>query len=164
MQEKTSILAATTPQDNSTYHSFLINIKDPDTGKLLFNVVHLVEICKACRNSSNPLGCTHKYDEMSGNKSAAKRKETMRFYRPEQKHIAQRELLGQQASGSTGLIPKERIERFSTSSVIIPLVPNFRCIYLGIDPGGGGPGELGIVGMAELVTDIGPKLVVKNFI
>lgn len=36
MQDKTSILAATTPQDNSTYHSFLISVRDPDTGKRIF--------------------------------------------------------------------------------------------------------------------------------
>ena len=95
MQDKTSILAATTPQDSNTYHSFLINVKDPETGKLLFNVVLLIEVCKACRQPGKKAWkCTHKLGAMSGNKSAAKRNETLLFYRAEDKAIAQRELFG----------------------------------------------------------------------
>lgn len=154
MQEKTAILAATTPQDNSTYHSFLISRKDPDRPEqLLFNVVNLMEICRKCReNSDEPWKCTHKAYNTSSNKGRSKIKETLTLYRDHQKHVAMRELFGQAASGSGGLLPAEYIKQVSESVDALENPP--RCIYLAIDPSGGGLGELGVV---ALVEDWGPK-------
>lgn len=147
---QTSILAATTPQDNSTYHAYLINVKDPETGKRVFNVVNLVEVCKACLASAKPWKCTHMSERISGSKSEAARRQTMLFYRPGQKHVAMRELMGQQASGNGGLLASEWVEAFHASEVLLRDRP--RAIYLGIDPGGGGPGELGVVGIVETMS------------
>ena len=160
MQDKTAILAATTPQDDSTYHSFLISRRDPDRPEqLLFNVVNLMEICKACKASEKPWKCTHKSYNISSNKSTAKRKETLLLYRENQKHVAMRELYGVAAGGSGGLIPDSDIEQLRNN--ISKLNKPARCIYLGIDPGGGGPGDLGIVGMVETITETGPKHMVR---
>lgn len=160
MQDKTSILAATTPQDNSTYHAYLINVKDPESGKRVFNVVNLVEVCKSCLKTSKPWKCSHMSERISGSKSEAARKQTMLFYRPGQKHVAMRELMGQQNSETGGLIPVEWMENFHTSS--IPVEDRPRAIYLGIDPGGGGPGELGVIGIAETISlEHGPRLAVS---
>lgn len=160
MQDKTAILAATTPQDNSTYHSFLISRRDPDRPEqLLFNVVNLIEICKACKKSEKPWKCEHKSYNTSSNKSTAKRRETELLYPPNKKHIAMRELFGQAAGGSGGLIPDDDIQVLHSNICSIELPP--RAIYLGIDPGGGGPGELGIVAMVETMTPEGPRTVVR---
>jgi hypothetical protein len=162
MQKKTAILAATTPQDNSTFHAHLCNVRDPETNKRIFNVVYLVEVCKACLKTAKPFQCTHMDDRISGSKSADARKQTMLFYGPGEKHVAMRELMGQQAGGNSGLLPQDRIERFHASSIIISDMP--RAIYIGIDPGGGGPGELGIVGIAETMSmEYGQKLAVRFF-
>jgi hypothetical protein len=83
----------------------------------------------------------------------------MLFYRPGQKHVAMRELMGQQASDTGGLLPDEWVSNFHDSCVNLEDRP--RAIYLGIDPGGGGPGELGIIGIAETMSmQNGPKLAV----
>lgn len=160
MQDKTSILAATTPQDNSTYHAFLIEVRDPDTGKRIFNVVNLVEVCKACRRSAKPWKCTHMSDRISTVKSEAARRQTMLFYRAGQKHVAQRELMGQSATNSGSVLHEDWIQAFGASS--IPLVTQPRCIYLAIDPGGGGPGELGIIAMVETASREGTRLAVSK--
>lgn len=162
MQEKTAILAATTPQDNSTYHSFLISRKDPDRPEQpLFNVVNLMEICKKCRNESDkPWKCTHKAYNTSSNKGRSKIKETLTLYRDNQKHVAMRELFGQAASGTGGLLPAEYIEQFKNSISALETPP--RCIYLGIDPSGGGLGELGVVAMVEDISARGMRFVVST--
>ena len=163
MQDKTSILAATTPQDTSTFQCHLINVKDPETGRKIFNVINLVEVCKSCLVSAKPWKCSHMAERISGSKSEAARKQTMLFYRPGQKHVMMRELLGQQSSESGGLIPAIWIERFHTSEMVPEDRP--RAIYLGIDPGGGGPGELGVIAVAETMSmQYGPRLVVSFFI
>jgi len=85
----------------------------------------------------------------------------MLFYREGQKHVAQRELMGQSASNAGSVIHDTWIDTFAESS--IPIVTAPRCIYLSIDPGGGGPGELGIIAMVETSTVHGTRLTVSFF-
>jgi len=160
MQEKTAILAATTPQDNSTYHSFLISRRDPDRPEeRLFNVVDLMEICKACKESEKPYRCTHKAYNTSSNKGRSQIKETLALYRDNQRHVAMRELFGQAASGAGGLFPQEYIDRFTNAVDSLDVAP--RCIYLGIDPSGGGIGEMGVVAMIETAGPNGMRFMVS---
>jgi len=147
MQAKTAIIGATSPQGKNTYQSYLMDLVDPESGKKIFNVVELVEVCKKCRESDEPLNCKHKLDMMSGNKSSEKRDITHLFYREEDRHLAMRELMGQRADGSSGRLMENWIKNFSMTREPISMRP--RCVYLGIDPGGGGAGELGITGMVE---------------
>lgn len=84
----------------------------------------------------------------------------MLFYRPGQKHIAMRELMGQQSTENGGLIPISWIDQLHASEIDVQDRP--RCIYLGIDPGGGGPGELGVIGLIEtLHPEYGTRLAVS---
>lgn len=161
MQDKTSILAATTPQDNTTYHAFLINVLDPDTNERIFNVVNLIEVCKACKKTDKPWKCTHMADRISGSKSQASRDQTLLFYRDGQQAVALRELFGEQSKNTSGLLPEPWIERFLKSEIHIK--DPVRALYLAVDPGGGGPGELGIVGIVEtLSVEYGARLAVRR--
>lgn len=159
MQDKTSLLAATTPQDSSTYHNFLITRKDPNRpDKLLFNVVELMEICKACKQTNKPWTCTHKSYNISGSKSVAKREETLALYPENKKFLALRELFGQAAGGSSGLLSQEGIDQLH--SHFVDLDHKAQCIYLSIDPGGGGDGRMGLTAMVDANTIHGPRVVV----
>lgn len=158
MQKKTSVLAATSPQGSNSYNNYLLGLKNPTTGKNIFNVVLLKEICKACRGTDKAWKCEHKSTAMSGNKSAAKRKDTLSFYRSNQKHIAMRELYGKASDGNGGLIPERLIKRLKESSV--PIDKPARAVYIGVDPGGGGDGKTGLCAIVETLTDRGAKLAV----
>lgn len=164
MQDKTSILAATTPQDNTTYHAFLLNARDKTTGERLFNVVNLFEVCKSCLAGKTPWKCTHNQDRISASKSKAARDQTLALYRDGQQAVALRELFGQASKNTTNLIPTEHSDLFKKSTVHI--TDPVRALYIGIDPGGGGPGELGVVGIAETFdnqgTIPGPRLAVSS--
>jgi len=159
MQKKTSVLAATSPQGSNSYNNYLLSLKNPETGKSIFNVVLLKEVCKSCRNTDKAYSCEHKSTAMSGNKSAAKRKDTLSFYRPNQKHIAMRELYGATTDGGGGLISERLIQRLQESTITVngPV----RAVYIGIDPGGGGEGKLGVCAMVETLSDRGAKLAVS---
>lgn len=158
MQKKTSVLAATSPQGTNSYNQYLLGLKNPTTGKNIFNVVLLKEVCKACRNTDKAYSCEHKGTAMSGNKSAAKRKDTLSFYR--NKDVAQRELYGLATDGQGGLIPERLIKRLQQSTVVVDKPA--RAVYIGIDPGGGGQGKLGFCALVETLTDRGAKLAVSH--
>jgi len=163
MQEKTSLLAATSPQGTNSFQRFMMNIKDPDTGDYLINSIELQEVCRACKAAGKALTCTHKIYAMSSNKSQGKRAAVQAFYEGDD-HLAERELLGQTADDSTGLLPPERIQRFLSRRIKLPVNPNIACVYLAIDPGGGGPGKMGIVAMVSVHTEYGDGLVVKKIL
>jgi len=135
-------------------------VRDPDTGKRIFNVVNLVEVCKSCRRSAKPWKCTPMSDRISTITSEAARRQTMLFYRAGQEHVAQRELMGQAASNSGNLIHDSWIGTLKTRCIDIVVPP--RCVYLAIDPGGGGPGELGVIAMVETPTPVGDRLAVSE--
>jgi hypothetical protein len=159
MQEKTSLLAATTPQDNTTYNSFLITLKDPETQEHVFNVVNLFEVCPACLAGDKPWQCTHTPDKISGSKTRKSRAITSLFYGDGDEAIGGRELYGVGNKASNNLLLSKVIERFRASSVKV--VDQVRALYLAIDPGGGGPGDLGIVGIVETNSERGPRLAVS---
>jgi len=160
MQEKTAILAATSPKDSGTYHNFLITRKDPENPKKnLFNVVYLYEICKDCRGTEKAADCTHMMDNISKNKNAARRRQTAACYPPNRSANRDQELFGITQTYSKGLVPPELIEDLSKN--IEDLRHPARCVYLGIDPGGGGDGKLGIVGVAEQLTEYGQIFTVR---
>lgn len=163
MQPKTSILAATSPQDNTSFHAFMINVIDPATNERVFNVVNLVEVCKACMESETPWKCVHTQDRLSGSKSKAARDQTALFYRTGQGAVQARELFGIASKNNTGLLQPGQVDLFWKSSVHISApVP---VLYLAIDPGGGGSGEMGIIGLVDTViiegTQPGPRLAVS---
>lgn len=95
----------------------------------------------------------------SGNKTRSKIKETQALYRANQTHVMMREILGQSASGSGGILPQQYIDDFIKSVDTLENPP--RCIYLAIDPSGGGTGELGIVGLIETWGNQGPRFMVS---
>lgn len=94
----------------------------------------------------------------SGNKTRSKIKETMSLYRANQTHVMMREILGQSASGQGGILPQQYIDDFIKSVDTLENAP--RCIYLAIDPAGGGTGEMGIVALVETWGDTGPRFMV----
>lgn len=163
LQEKTSILAATTPQDNTSYNSFLISLKDPETNEHIFNVVNLFEVCIKCRAGDKPWQCTHQPDRISGSKTRKSRDITKLFYSDGDGEIGGRELYGVGNKNTNNLLLTRLVQQFRKSSVKIQR--RVRALYLAIDPGGGGPGDLGIVGVAETNGEQGPRLaVIFNFL
>lgn len=164
MQPKTSILAATSPQDNTSYHAFMMNATDKSTGRRIFNVVNLVEVCEVCAATETPWTCVHAQDRLSWSKSAAARNETAAFYRKGQDAVRGRELFGIANKNTSNLLPPTHVDLFFNSSVEVR--EPARVLYLAIDPGGGGPGELGMVGLVESHVSSGPaagaRLVVSS--
>lgn len=126
--------------------------------------MNLFEVCKACLAGKTPWKCTHNQDRISASKSKAARDQTLALYRDGQQAVALRELFGQASKNTTNLIPTEHSDLFLKSAVHI--TSPVRALYIGIDPGGGGPGELGVVGIAEtfdLQGSIpGPRLAVRS--
>jgi hypothetical protein len=147
-QRKTSILAVSTALDDENFFSGLTQLVDPDTGKLIFNVCRIGQICKTCAASETPTACTHKNYLLPAWKSTTKTKRMKAFYGAGQDHVYAREILGEIASGARGAYNAKLLAR-------VRALPRYamraapRALYFGIDPGGGGPGEMGCAVMAD---------------
>lgn len=75
-----------------------------------------------------------------------------------------RELFGQQTANTSGLLAEKWIEGLFTSEIHIAETETVRALYMAVDPGGGGPGELGVVGIVETVSaQYGARLAVCFF-
>ena len=109
-------------------------------------------------------GCALSADRISGSKSQASRDQTLLFYRDGQQAVAMRELFGQQTANTSGLLADKWIEGLFTSEIHIAETETVRALYMAVDPGGGGPGELGVVGIVETVSaQYGARLAVCVF-
>lgn len=120
-----------------------------------------IDICKACKKSASPWDCNHKPDSIGEWKSERKIQESMLFYKPEQRHLMMRELRGVPTDANRELLMRDVRERFRNAPPLqIKQAP--RAIYLGIDPGGGGPGEMGIVATIESISEHGRPVTVVS--
>lgn len=148
MERKTTFLAATSPQSEDTYFSYLCQVKNPRTGAKIFNVVYLVQVCKLCRNSGKALECLHKRDAMSSNKNAATMEDSLLFYRPGvERQIAARENQGEVTSNKGLLISRQLVDSWKAMRVPVTVAP--RVIYLSVDTGGGSVGHMGVAAHIE---------------
>jgi hypothetical protein len=163
MQEKTALLAATSPKGAaSSYCSLLLNVKD-ENGEHLFNVVRASESCKDCLAKGVSETCTHKALARSKNKSAKKMKNTFLMYGDTDYDKAMEEMYGQESKSKGGVIPESKVQEFKKN--IRQLTHRPRCVYISIDPGGGGnSSEMGVIVAAEINSPSnGIKLVVCFF-
>ena len=148
MERKTTFLAATSPQSEDTYFSYLCQVKNPRTGAKIFNVVYLVQVCKQCRNSGKALECLHKRDKMSTNKNAATMEDSLLFFRPGvERQVAARENQGEVTSNKGLLISRALVDNWKSLRVSVRIPP--RVIYLSVDTGGGSVGHMGVAAHIE---------------
>jgi hypothetical protein len=148
MERKTTFLAATSPQSEDTYFSYLCQVKNPRTGAKIFNVVYLVQVCKLCRNSGKALECLHKRDKMSTNKNAATMEDSLLFFRPGvERQVAARENQGEVTSNKGLLVSRARVDTWKSLRVDVTQTP--RVIYVSVDTGGGSVGHMGVVAHIE---------------
>lgn len=172
MEYRNSIIAATSPQTEDSYNHHLITLINPLTGKNVYNVVYLYEVCQACLDAGKAHKCTHNQEQLSDSKRQETVDEVRLGYRAGQSAAKLRETAGVTTSGVDRLIPADYITRFfntrvkvKSPSLTLQIDGKPRCLYLAIDPSGGGDSELGIVGIVESYTQTDlAKLVVSLFL
>lgn len=150
MEFRNSIIAATSPQSEDSFNHHLINLRNPITNQLVYNVVYLYEVCKPCLDAGKPWKCTHMQEQLSDSKRQDTVDEVRLGYRAGQTAAKLRETFGVTTSGGNRLIPDQYISQFFAK--VIEVDPQPRCIYMGIDPSGGGDSEMGVVAIVESFT------------
>jgi hypothetical protein len=150
MEFRNSIIAATSPQSEDSFNHHLINLKDKNTGKNLYHVVYLFEVCDACTKAGKQAKCTHMGDQLSDSKRQETVDAVRQSYRAGQSAAKLRETFGVTTSSIERIIPAQYVERFFSRRVDVDDKP--RCIYMAIDPSGGGDSEMGVVAICESFT------------
>lgn len=164
MQEKTALVAASSPKGAAnSYCSRLIAAHD-DEGNPIFNTVRASESCKACLAAGISETCNHKALSRSKNKSTRKMKATAALYQDGDYDTMMEEMYGLESNSKGGIIPDSAVKTFLEN--IKTLLHRPRCVYISIDPGGGGKGsQMGVIVAAELNTAAsGVKIDVSFFL
>jgi hypothetical protein len=138
----TSLLAISTPLDEFNYYSKLVEQKD-DHGKPFFKTVKAGRICDDCMRLpfEQMLKCDHVVDGAHW-KNAAKLKRLKALYEGDEARGA-RELGGVPMSSYTACFQKADIEGLYLNPLrVTRAMP--RCIYITVDPNGGGMSKMGM--------------------
>jgi hypothetical protein len=157
-RKNTSIITATSMPLENLVFEHLMNAKNPMSDEPIFSVVKVDEVCKACRAAGTSLSCMHKLHKMSGNKSVGTRAATLALFPAGNRSQAEKELLNVDTGAGNHLLKESDINKFINSMIHVTKKP--RCIYIGIDPGGGGLGHMGLCAIAEQPTVDGDTLAV----
>lgn len=146
-QTTCALIAISTALDDDNHYSALTKLVDPDTGNPLFNVITLTQICEACKKTETPWLCNHRAFDVPPWKSERKQNKLKQMYKGNE-HRFQRETMGGIAGGGRAAFKTNLIENFKNAMPItITKKPNI--VFVGCDPGGGGPSDLAITGMVQ---------------
>ncbi len=146
-QTQTALLAISTALDDSNHYSALTKLEDSETGEPLFNVIRVGQVCEACAKTTTPYLCNHKAYDIPPWKSVKKQKRFSTIYEGQQ-YRNLRENMGVIAGSGRQAFKTELIDKFK-SSLPITITRKPRVVFLGADPGGGGPSDLALTGMIQ---------------
>lgn len=138
------MIAITTPRDSDHYFSQLLRLKDPITGKPLFNVVRLGEPCEDCKLGEQPWMCTHRQEDPHW-KSRSKSKKFEQVYTLHgQEHVHLREQMGMDADDVKRVFNGEMLEILDKPRIWkADRVPEI--VWMGADPSGHGKSHYAMV-------------------
>ena len=162
MQDRTGIVGLTTPKgEKKQFFKHLMRAKDKE-GNPIFLKLQNKEACDACKELNKADTCPHEVYSRSTNKTAKSMEKARLVYGDEYAMAGNEELLGMDTDERGSIIPMKDIEAFQSNVIKMDKPP--RCVYLSIDPGGGGKNsEMGIVIAAEVVGPYGVKIAVSVF-
>lgn len=162
MQDRTGIVGLTTPKgEKKQFFKHLMRAKDKE-GNPIFLKLQNKEACDACIELNRQDTCPHEVYSRSTNKTAKSMEKARLVYGEEYATAGNEELLGMDTSERGSIIPSKDIEAFQSNVIKMDKPP--RCVYLSIDPGGGGKNsEMGIIIAAEVVGPYGVKIAVSYF-
>jgi len=91
-------------------------------------------------------------------------KQTAELYQDGDRDTMMEEMYGQESTSKGGIIPDSKVQQFKENIKILTHRP--RCVYVSMDPGGGGKSsQMGVIVAAEMNTPAsGVKLVVSCLI
>lgn len=144
-QARTSFIAVSTALDDSNHYSALTKLVDKETGEPLFNIMRIGQVCEPCQKTTTPWLCNHMAFDIPPWKSVKKQKRMEYIYEGQQ-HRNLRENFGQIAGNGRQAFKQELIDKFARRPPQ-RILGKVNVIFLGADPGGGGPSDLAMTAM-----------------
>lgn len=146
-QTQTALLAISTALDEGNHYSALTKLEDKETGEPLFNVIRVGQVCEACAKTTTPWLCNHKAYDIPPWKSAKKQKRFSYIYEGQQ-YRNLRENFGVIAGSGRQAFKNDLLDKFK-NALPITITRKPTVVFIGADPGGGGPSDLALTGMIK---------------
>jgi hypothetical protein len=147
-KKRTCIIGISTPMGDDNILTWLIRLMDASKGvpRPLFNVVQAGRVCPACVEAERAFDCTHMRFSVPPWKSKTKMAR-MNIVYAERPELLVREVLGGVANSEHKAYLPSEIDAFFKN--VSHDVTNVKCVYLAVDPSGGGPSEFAAVAAVE---------------
>jgi len=147
-QVETALLAISTALDDANHYTALTKLIDKETNEPLFNVIRIGQVCEACSKTSSPWLCNHMAYSVPPWKSQ-KRLKRMEYIYEGQEFRNLRENMGVVAGSGRQAFNQKLIDKFvNAPKYKVIRKPNI--IFIGADPGGGGPSDLAMTAMMNV--------------
>lgn len=135
----TSVIGISTPPtEDDNYYLELFEVKDPDTGKPIFNTIKIERLCPKCKEEGND-ECPHMKHTLPKWKSKRLERQLAAIYGTNKLRYM-REILGVHVTTSMAAFDKKDVANFIDRPYMeLDYMPRF--VFLTIDPSGGGQGS-----------------------
>jgi hypothetical protein len=143
--QNTALCALSSPEGQENYFSRLMELKDPDTDQLFFNVVNCFQICSKCmklEDDAARLACRHV--KQSAFWLDSRKTQRIKLLYKTNPGLALRELGGLVVSDYLPAFRKEEIAWAFEENERVTLIAAPKTIFIACDPTGGGPSEMAI--------------------
>lgn len=138
----TALVGISTPLDKNNYYSSLVNLVD-ECGTKVFHVFEAKNACDKCiAELEDPSQCPHVTLERPAWKSKEKQKIVKALYKNNQT-LLMRESMGIITEDVSGLFHQKSVEALISSEGIAP-PKGATCVFVAIDPNGGGNSKFAI--------------------
>ena len=115
-----------------------------ENGDSLFKIIHFQTVCDKCIKTKGPDAfCPHLSYLIPPHQSTKSRKILSAIYPADMKDVYTREILNIETTGDMYYINRSMVKKLRKSKPIRPF-RRVQKLFMGIDPNGGGPNEMGI--------------------
>lgn len=155
-QRKTSLIGLSSPEGSDNFFSQLLQLRDKQDNKLLFDSCNIELICEECKkfnleNLNDMKQCVHLRHLIPPWKSEERINRLAALY-DGISHVQLNENYGIIADSSSPCYKREQLKTFIETGINYTIRHPPAGIFIGIDPSGGGASELSVVAIAIFNT------------
>lgn len=147
-KKRTCVIMISTPKGQDNIYTWLTDLVDTsvDPPVPLFNVVRAGKVCQACVAADKAFSCTHMRTSTPAWKSESKiaRMKILYADRPD---LELMEIKGVSADSERAAFTRAHVDAMFGNVVV--RVHNIKCVYIAVDPSGGGSSEFAAVAFVE---------------
>jgi len=151
MVRDTALIMISTPVGQFGHYSMLAEMRYPDTGERMFNVLHAGSCCDSCMGTPNEDSCTHASSRRPEWNPDEDFDRAAAIY-GDKKTLLQRELMGKVTDDENGAYNVAALKDFFAAAPFPASHAQVRTVFMAFDPNGGASSSMGTGSESAIVS------------